>query len=316
MIRDRIFFGNEICCGTYAFLNTIQEDSIDYKVFEITTTVPFGIKHQCEKDFSRLLTTFCDPNVGIDKAVELWGYRQAKKMFEDRREAVEYIGKESCRHRCMVGPLDMGKLGYLLMPNLYTNMDHYITVFREDGGLFCMDSEGIPARKISLEELRKWLSAERVPEANGYITVRTFEKEEEFIKGKKNEQVLFQSIRAIAKNMQDAEKANQGSRAIEACWHWLEEQPMDRWRLSFLYDISFLIQRKLLQNYWKELLLKFDMLEKDIICEIGEIVTEQIDLLSSVFRFLRNDNRVYRENFIRLAELERELYNTIDEKIL
>ena len=312
MMEEMIFFGNEICCGTYAFLNTIQEDTIDYKLFEITTTVPFGIKHQREMDFSRLLTTFCDPNEGVDKAAALWGYRQEKKIFEDEREAAAYIGEESYRHRCMVGPLDMGKLEYLLIPNLYTNMDHYITVFREGGELFCVDSEGIPARRISLEELKTWMCVKKLPEAKGHIAVRTFEREEGFVREKRDEQVLLRSISAIAGNIRKAEEAKQGSRAVKACWDWLGEQPMNRWRLSFLYDISFLIQRKFLQNYWKKLLWKFDILKKGTIYEIGDIVERQIDLLSDMFRFLRSDNRVYQENFIRLAELEREFYNTME----
>ena len=64
-MRERnVFLGNEICCGTYAFLNTVQDREIDCKIYEITSSVPFGIRHRKERDYSRLLTTYCDPNVG------------------------------------------------------------------------------------------------------------------------------------------------------------------------------------------------------------------------------------------------------------
>lgn len=39
------FYGNEICCGSYACLNAMQDPSIDLQLFEISTSTPFGIRH-------------------------------------------------------------------------------------------------------------------------------------------------------------------------------------------------------------------------------------------------------------------------------
>ena len=62
------FFGNEICCGSYACLNAMQDPMVDLQLFEISTSTPFGLKH-CENNyFDRLITTFCDPNNGMDRA--------------------------------------------------------------------------------------------------------------------------------------------------------------------------------------------------------------------------------------------------------
>ena len=61
------FYGNEICCCSYACLNAIEED-IDVQLFEISTSAPFGVRHYRESHFDRLLTTFCDPNQGVDAA--------------------------------------------------------------------------------------------------------------------------------------------------------------------------------------------------------------------------------------------------------
>ena len=58
------FYGNEICCGSYACLNAMQDPSIDLQLFEISTSTPFGIRHYENEHFDRLLTTYCDPNRG------------------------------------------------------------------------------------------------------------------------------------------------------------------------------------------------------------------------------------------------------------
>lgn len=300
MKRDDIYWGNEICCATYGFLNAVQDREIDYKLFELTTTVPFGIKHQREKDFSRLLTTYCDPNIGMDRAIGLWGYRQEKKLFVDSKEAAKYIAEKSKTSRCLVGPIDMGRLNYLMLSNLYINMDHYVTVYQIEGQMFCMDSEGILVRKITEEEMQVWFQVNELPEAKGCIAVRSFEKVAEGAKVLREEEDVKSFNDWIRKNLIEAK----GRLAIEQCFQWLLENPMDRWKLSFLYDISYLIQRKILQIYWTRYAVKFFIRKEDRICEIKETIQEQIQILQMMFKLLQRENRVSEIQFHRLAELE------------
>lgn len=312
MKKRNVFLGNEICCGAYAFLNTVQDREIDHRLFEITSTVPFGIKHQKEGDFSRLLTTYCDPNEGLDKVAGLWGYAQIKDTFRDVKEAAEYIFEKSEQRRCLVGPLDMGRLGYLVLPNLYVNMDHYITIFRAAGELFCMDSEGIPVRRTSRSELESWLDVGELPEANGLIHVRSYEKNcgsaEPYPDRKlREESAVRNSLVLIKQNLTEAREEGQGNYAIEECWRWLNQNPMERWRLSFLYDISFLMQRKILQQYWGELTDELYLLEKKRIRNIEKIVAEQINVLGSMFHELQKEKKICEQDFRKLSELEERL---------
>jgi len=280
MKKKNIFLGNEICCGTYGFLNTVSDKEIDYKLFEATSSVPFGIRHQKEKDYSRLLTTYCNPDIGIERAVKLWGYRQNKKIFTDSGETAAYILDESSANRCLVGPVDMGRLEYLPVSNLYINMDHYIVIYQKGGKLLCMDSEGVIARKISEKDMKKWLCPSKLPEAGGHITVRTFEKIKGCDKYKREKSAVLNSLEWIQRNMEEAK----GDASIEECFRWLEDKPEKYWNLPFLYDISYLIQRKLLQIYWCECVWDFKAVLEKVLTMMKNIIEEQIMLLQILFR--------------------------------
>ncbi len=303
MKKDHVFCGNEICCASYAFRNTVQEDGINCRLFEITSTVPFGVKHRREKDFSRLLTTYCDPNIGVERAAPVWGYRQKKERFIDGDDASDYIAERSREGGCLVGPVDMGQLGYLLLPNLYTNMDHYIAVYQEKGQMYCMDSEGIPARGITKEEMRRWFRAGNLPEAKGYLTVRSFEKEEMTTGQLREEAAVRGCVEQIRSNMKEAE----GGRAVIQCCGWLTENPVSRWKLSFLYDISYLMQRKILQADWLEYAVRFSVCEEKEGRAMKEILREEIRAMQWIFRSLQKENRICAEQFYRLAQLEEQL---------
>lgn len=313
MKERNAFLGNEICCGTYAFLNTVQDREIDHKIYEITSSVPFGIRHRKERDYSRLLTTYCDPNIGLDRAAGLWGYRQHKELFRNSKAAAEYILDKSRTDRCLVGPLDMGRLGYLVLPNLYRNMDHYITIFQEDKTLFCIDSEGIPIRRTNGEELESWLLMAELPEAEGWISVRSY-KRAEFLSGNEREKgAIRDSVELIVKNLTEARESGQGNYAIEKCWQWLKEQPVARWRLSFLYDIAYLSQRKILQQYWCRLVNEMHLLRENLVQEAERIMGAQIHILANMFYDLKWKNMVYERDFQKMAHLEEKLSIVVED---
>lgn len=299
------FYGNEICCGSYACLNAMQDPSIDLQLFEISTSTPFGIRHFENERFDRLLTTYCDPNQGIDRGLRLWGYAAETVQTKTAEEAVREI-----RYRIrqdlpvVVGPIDMGKLGYQIMPALLKRMDHYISLeYCSDTEVYCTDSEGFYQYRFTYEELRAYLSADSVLEADGYITVRQIKK-----KGKyKMEGVLEQSFRYAADNLCAAEEDGEGSWGIKNCFRYLEQYKEYKWRLPLMYDIQYLKQRKLL------LLFLIDLLEENRIWysnqagEIRRIATIQNDLLGEIYGRLRKGLGIEKESFDEMAEMERRL---------
>ena len=299
------FYGNEICCGSYACLNAMQDSSIDLQLFEISTSTPFGIRHFENENFDRLLTTYCDPNQGMERALCLWGYDAETVRTGTAEEAVREI-----RHRirpdypAIVGPIDMGRLGYQIMPALLKRMDHYILLgYCSDTEVYCTDSEGFYQYRLTYEELRAYLFADAVPEADGYITVRQIRKKWEY----RMEEVLEQSLRYAADNLRAAEEAGEGSRAIKNCCRYLEQYKEYKWRLPLMYDIQYLKQRKLL------MLLLIDLLEENVRCfgcqtkESRRIVNTQNGLLGKIYVNLQKGMGIEKESFAELSRLESRL---------
>ena len=299
------FCGNEICCGSYACLNAMQDPSIDLQLFEISTSTPFGIRHFENEYFDRLLTTYCDPNQGMDRALRLWGYNVETVRTGTAEEAVWEI-----RHRIrpdlpvIVGPIDMGKLGYQIMPALLKRMDHYILLeYCSDTEAYCTDSEGFYQYRLAYKELGAYLSADAVPEADGCITARQIRKKWEY----SMKEVLKQSFRYAEDNFRAAEETGEGSRAIKNCCRYLEQYKEYKWRLPLMYDIQYLKQRKLL------ILFLIDLLEENGECprrwagEIRQIINMQNDLLGGIYGNLQNGLRIEKDSFDEMAQMESEL---------
>ena len=299
------FYGNEICCGSYACLNAMQDPSIDLQLFEISTSTPFGIRHFENEYFDRLLTTYCDPNQGMDRALRLWGYDAETVRADTAEEAVQEIRCRVCTaYPVVVGPIDMGKLGYQIMPALLKRMDHYILLESCSANeVYCTDSEGFYQYRLSYDKLREYLSANAVPEADGCITVRQIRKKQEY----RIEEVLKQSIRYAADNLRAAEEAGEGSRAIKNCCRYLEQYKEYKWRLPLMYDIQYLKQRKIL------LLTLIDLLEENVRCiecqtkESRRIVNTQNGLLGKIYVNLQKGKEIEKESFAELSSLESRL---------
>ncbi len=299
------FYGNEICCGSYACLNAMQDPSINLQLFEISTSTPFGIRHFKNEHFDRLLTTYCDPNQGMDRALYLWGYAVETIRLGTPEEAVQEI-----RHRIrpdfpvIVGPIDMGQLGYQIMSTLLKRMDHYILLeYYSDIEVYCTDSEGFYQYRLTYEELRVYLSADVVPEANGCITIRQIKKKRPY----KVEEVLEQSLLYAADNLRAAEKREEGSKAIMNCCRYLEQYKEYKWRLPFMYDIQYLKQRKLLLLVLIDLLAKYRKYFGGQIEETRWIVNTQNDLLGKIYGRLQKGMGIDEESIEEMAWLERKL---------
>ena len=296
------FYGNEICCGSYACLNAMQDSSIDLQLFEISTSTPFGIRHYENEYFDRLLTTYCDPNRGMDRALRLWGYDVETVHSGTVDEAVWEI-----RHRIspelpvIVGPIDMGKLGYQIMPALLKRMDHYLLLeYYSATEVYCTDSEGFYQYRLTYTELYAYLSADAIPEADGCITVRQVKKEWDY----KMKEVLEQSFRYAVDNFCAAEEDGEGAQAIKNCCRYLEQYKEYKWRLPLMYDIQYLKQRKLLMLFF------VDLLEENRNCsgaqagEIRKIVNTQNELLGKIYRNLQKGLGIDIESFNEMSQLE------------
>lgn len=299
------FYGNEICCGSYACLNAMRNSAIDVKLFEISTSTPFGIKHYENNQFDRLLTTYCDPNKGLDAAIELWGYSSKKFVETSVKEAVKSIKEKiTPRNRIVLGPIDMGELSYHVMPQLFKRMDHYVTLeYASEEEVYCFDSEGISGFQINFIDLEKYISVKEVEEAENKITFRIIGE----TGGWSKKDILIQSYKQANYNLLKAEKEGEGSYAIERCFEFLQDYDNYKWKLSLQYDIQYLLQRKWLFNVLIEEYEKVVGKTSAQMLQIVEIIEIQKKVIGYIYNDLRKNGIIEKSLFKKLSTLEKEL---------
>ncbi len=298
------FHGNEICCCSYACLNAMQEKNVDVQLFEISTSVPFGIRHYENEYFDRLLTTYCNPNEGIDKALNLWGYDVERCDFEMPQQAIEYIKEHIRENSIVLGPLDMGNLQYQAVSSLFKRMDHYITLkYHSKDNVLCYDSEGFYGCCLSYLQLEQYIGIEGVLEAKDKITIRSIKKKKEICM----KDILEISYKNAFKNLENAELENQGSKALIKCYDFLKNEDTYKWRLSLAYDIEYLMQRKYLFNL---LIGEYDKIinkKCEEVWEIKSILKKQQKLFGNIYYELKKWGKIEKTLFYNMSKLEERL---------
>lgn len=298
------FYGNEICCASYACLNTIEDKSIPLSLFELTTGVPFGVCHAGNEHFDRILTTYKDPNKGIDHALTLWGYSACRADCQTSYQAVRII-KEWLYHfnRVIVGPLDMGKLPYYPMASLLQHMDHYIVLRPWSSEcVLCIDSEGWVGYPLTYQSLINCLAVDDIPESCGNITIRHVVKMHDWNIG----DIVDASILIIRDNLLSAEQEGAGAQAFLDSLEYLNARPRYRWKLPLMYDIQYLKQRKQLFLWYVGILCTESSKLSDVFQIIYDILLEQNHQLANLYLSITQGTEIA-PFFYNLFSLEKEL---------
>lgn len=303
------FYGNQVCCGSYACLNAIKDHTIDLSLFEISTSTPFGIKHDQNLKFDRLLTTLCDPNQGMNDALRLWGYQVSMFCIASAQEVIHSL--KNClqdKGTVVLGPLNMGRLKYHIIPTLLKRMDHYITIeYWSETEVLCTDSEGICQLRASYDQLQDWISVDDIPEADGKFTFRTIKKERNY----NLNVILLASLQKAFDNLHYAEESGQGSNAIFNCIEFLKGQETFRWKLPILYDLEYLGQRKSLQQLFFNLLRQNQMISSVKAALLQHIILSQVKLIGTIYQELRWEDYFNDKALQAVGRLERDLVENL-----
>lgn len=290
----KTYYGKQIFCGTYAVLNALEEN-INPELFELTAGVPFGIR--CvDMANERLWTPFRDPNIGIDYAVENWKIPCRKFSSESKDKAFSNLIKSLLikNAKIVLGPINMGKLLYIPLCNLYDGVDHYICLQQCSNGICITDSEGFTLLPTSPEELYKMWNINRVYEARGQYTYRCFTKCKESLPPN----IPTDYIRyRMHTNMMDAERSGQGCQAIMNAYQILKENSYSKWKLCFLYELEYMVQRKMLvYNFMKDLLGEPP--------GVLDLIITQIEIAIKIYQDIKERHVPDPGKFERFAEIE------------
>ncbi len=294
------YYGKYTACGTFAVLCTMKT-KISPEIFELTTGVPFGIRCVNMKS-QRLLTTFRDPNIGLDTAMLDWGIPYEKVESSSKRKIFEKLcwDMEQEERGIIIGPLNMGKLFYIPLCTVYEGVDHYIMV-RKTGKeeVVLTDSEGYVAVPVTLKQLYKMWDIQGVYEAKGQYRYRIISEPEKKLL---DEQIAVCVTKRMFDNIRDAEECGQGSKAFMEAYRIMQENNISRWRLCILHEVVHLRQRKhLTVTFINDYLEQTD--------NIIEVLAEQIFILSKIQRELEEEMMPEIEHFQNLGNLEKLLMN-------
>lgn len=237
------FRGSATCCGTHAISNALGIP-IDIDLFELSAGTPFGIKSG-QPNEGRLLTTFRDPNIGMDQAAALWGIQCQKFSYQNKSNAGNHLKALLAKNTTgiVVGPTDMGYLSYIPLSNIYAGVDHYIHIKYQKGNCIeITDSECVLSVCMDFEHWMKLWHIEKVLEAQNQYTFRVLKKISE---PAAPEEIAVRILANMEHNLHDAETVSQGCYAF---FHIEQEIKFNKKisRIALMYDLAHLLQRKLI----------------------------------------------------------------------
>lgn len=148
------YVGNGAYC--YANCTSMLLDSIGEQIspslIEVLTGVGLGAVW-FEED-NMIFFSNGIPHHGVSKALDLLGFTYKECSGTDETGLEEQISAELREHPIMIGPLDMGFLGYLPNHHYLQGCDHYVLAFGlEEGWVRLHDPAGYPFATLSVSDL-------------------------------------------------------------------------------------------------------------------------------------------------------------------
>lgn len=293
------YSGNWITCGSYALIHAANLCHTDLVPLENSTGATFGISSSGE-DFCgmRMLSVFRDFNYGIDKAAPLWGI-ELKRVDGLTVDPIASLLQDSCIERVVIGPISMVGLYYLPLSQQYQYVDHFIACIRQENNLWkLIDSEGITGLQIETEQIIRMLKIHNIPEACGKYTARAVLQvnTSRAIQNKRNR--IEYTLKTAYENLKDAQESGQGFKALQRCAELIDNIPHER-RKSLLYDIDYLIQRKIM------LLRLIEEAQKNKVAIVSPNISTTICQFIETAGALRGNFQ--KQLFLKLAEAERNI---------
>ncbi len=275
-------------CHTQALFNAFFKESkySDYILFEALTTNFFGLNF-IDNDPNRILDAVLDFDLGIDRALDILNIKYRVLYFNESIDIAlstlkEWLKKDSV----VVGPLNMQDLGYLYYPQLYTNLDHYLTLLKyENSRFYFLDSEGISYISLTENEFIKAWRGDKVIEGRGKFMMRQILEKKEI---KLNQIVIKKTLTFILDNLY---LSQQNSAYIVLSKLKIEDNQY--FNSSLTYAIPNRLQRLFIQKeFFKRIKIENN---------IDKILNSQIFILNSIlFEILENNHF----NMIKFQELE------------
>lgn len=293
------YCGNYTYCATYAIFDCyFKQTGLSMDIFEILTSVPFGVGHQKEYPH-RILSPYYDPSLGLKRACKILNQEYISKEFDDGDEALECLLEQLNEGSVVIGPINMGKLDYLAKSSIFDKVPHYVSLYKNDNKDICVnDSEGYIGYLIPLNKvLGLWKANDLVETKYSYNLKYIVQNTELPNETEQKKKALFYAI----ENLKQAKNCNQGAYAFDELWNTVKGSGTKYYNNLF-FDLEILIQRKYL-------LLKFidwigDFIENKAREVIKNKATEQIICAANINHHIRRKESLDQSDFIDLKNAE------------
>lgn len=309
------YSGNWIVCGSYALVHAAGLSCASLIPLENSTGSPFGISCAGEDSFGmRMLSVFRDFNYGIDSAAPLWGI-QMKGIAGVTKEPIEELLGDTYIDRVVIGPVSMVGLAYLPLSQQYRCADHFIACIRRRRDMWqLIDSEGVPGLPVTSGQILSMLSIQNIPEACGRYTARAVLQVNASNTSESRIARIRHTLETAYTNLKDAQESGQGYRAFERCAETIQDCFFSI-RRSLLYDVDYLIQRKIM------LLQLLQEAKKDKVANINShIITEAnqfIEVAGTLRGSLNDRSRTPQKHlFDKLAGIEKRITEAWEEWVV
>lgn len=307
------FYGNLTCCGTHAIYSAFFQNWTydDITLFEAFTTVPFGVVNKMNDPF-RIFTCYCDPDQGIDRALNALDIPYRLKHYiedTDCDQAFELMDEWLTADPVVLGPLNMENLTYISHSHLLECMDHFICVLgKEDDKYIISDSEGIVISRISKCELMKAWKGDKIPEGRGKYIIRQVLSKEKPVFGKQQYKKIFPDFIA---NMNECEKLPYGgSNGLYAIMEHSGEIMKDvNLQRRLCFDVPVRMQRCVIMNNcldYMNTLISDSRIQKEY-SEVSDLLRQQLyEYGTSLWKLRKRSNDAF-DPFGKNADIEQKI---------
>lgn len=304
-----IFHGNYTYCATYSVFDSgMVVNEISKNRFEILSSVPFGVVHSNEYSH-RLVSPMYEPLHGIKRACGILNKKYIEKGFDDKDDARNYLLNRLNYGLVVIGPIEMSKLKYLPLSQIYERVPHYITLYKDKRNVIRVnDSEGVMGHALDIDEFIMMWNSINLIESHYIYNVGYIESEGELPCEK--DQVI-KAVKNCYENLEYARNIKQGPIAFEKLWKTISFTMDKKYKNHLFFDMEIFIQRK-------NLMFSFiNWAENYIVCNferIEYIIKEQIYLAAQINNSIRNgDMKNNYHLFHRLGILEDDLTDIFGE---
>jgi len=170
MTKAMLYVGNGPYCFTNSLLMMLGEAAPVAGVVETLTASPFGF--QLLGGELPLFDPYgWNPDLGLDQAIELLGYRCRRTTHETAADALAGLESALAAGPVLVGPVDMGLLAHQPGSDRAAGADHFVVALASgEGSIRFHDPQGHPHAVLPTEIFLDAWHAEQI----GYLAEDAF----------------------------------------------------------------------------------------------------------------------------------------------